>query len=257
MQLLDLPAEIQLAILESEPSTLPRMAQVNHWFRELTLRAIVRYFGDRPISRLEFKTHLQSQPQVLGVRWVHQEQLNHLSIGTELIFGITAAVSVIIRSNVTAQSDDTVTLQLMTRPVVKMTFAEITHELREPDTFDLRTQYLIVSRRRQCVEYAQEHGRHYAREWVLTVLDRLSKWAESNEVGFMLGLYSVLVTHAIILRTRTLPRRELLSDLRFVTNLDDQIEPTRNSAQNLELYQEICTLTQTMLSEIRDYFRTL
>jgi hypothetical protein len=261
MQLTDLPPEMQLMILEVDPKTLPRMAQVNHWFHDLTYHAIARHFGDQPISTGEFEAHLTTQPRVIGKLTLHKRRESIPGYADDyrfnLIYGITPDVFIGMNSDVKVNSYG-VDVSLLNHPEMASTVTEILRE-RAHINVDLLTQYLILSRRRQCIDWAQKKGQglHYVRDVVLTVLGKIYDLTQSNRVGETLGVYMYLLMHAIILRTPTIPPREHSRDLNLLIDREGYLNQATSSETELKIYQDIRTTLPIMYREIRDHLMTL
>jgi hypothetical protein len=261
MQLVDLPPEMQLMILEAEPTTLTRMAQVNHWFHDLTDQAIARHFGERLISKIEFEAHVKTQPHALG-QFNLIKNKPHLTgyadqYKCDLSYGITPDMFISIDSAVKVYSSS-VHVTLLNRADMTLDVSWILRE-RTGVTYDLLTQYQILSRRRQCVDWVQKQGqgRHYARDVVLDVLDNAYGLTRSNRVGETLGIYMYLLMHAIILRTPTIPPREHMTNLDLTIDAEGYLSQTGNTESELKVYQDIQTNLQIMYQEIRDHLMTL
>jgi hypothetical protein len=257
-QFTELPSEVQLGIFEANPETLRRTGRVSRGTRKLTRTSLARHYCHDPIRLREYQAYLMTQPIVVGLYNLYREELKHTC---SVYYGVTNRLYLDVSFNVTWNKDDNeVNISFDWSERVDRAKDMITDidnfrvyvDLTSPFSLDLWSQYQIVSRRPQCVEYSQSHGHDYARDWVLRVLDDIYQLKTSKHVYDVATSFLLLATNAIILRTPTLPR-EISSSF----NVDDTGQFDPDDPDEETTFKHFLEAIDITYQEIRDYFLTL
>jgi hypothetical protein len=254
----ELPPELQLEILEANPETLRRTGRVSRGTRQLTRTSLAQQYCQDPIRRHEYQAYMMTQPIVVGLYNSYPDGLEHTC---SVYYGVTSRLYLHVSFDVNWNKDDNEVnisfdwnerVNRAINMIIDIDHIRVDVDLTSPFSLDLWSQYQIVSRRPQCVEYSQSYGHDYARDWVLRVLDDIYQLKTSKQVYDVATSYLLLATNAIILRTPTLPKAISSS-----FNVDDMGQFDPDDADEETTFKHFLEAIEIAYQEIRDYFLTL
>lgn len=249
----ELPAEIQLKILEEFPELLKSSLSLNKEIRQLILPTFAKKFCSMPISVNEFLQYVNMRPSSFGV-WYNIIPRYQFYLYVELFkdtyFVIDTAIDVdddmlyVIASWI--NYDDRVEY------VIKSTSHIISLISSKNCTFDLKTQYSILMQRRPCIDYQE----NYAKITILKQLDDVYVSKQSERIIDIFNVYLYLANHCIILKTDYIPEfRDIHIDVDEET-YDEKTYDDLNPDDQIK-FTEIKNDIEVMYPLIREYLLKL